>query len=301
MNYILYHYEFSGNKYTQMVVNAMKESCNLVAKRKEGWFEYTQQEKTWKPLKSIMKILEGDNRIINWGNHIFKDDGYFDLNKPSAISRTSHKTNARKILQNAGIKVPRTYFWDESNQLVEGIDVEFPLIARPPKHEKGKNFFALYNIEDLEKLYCKNSGNIQDWYFSEIFEKTDEYRVHVAHGKVLLVNEKSFVHGNLMQTVAVNDGDWYVLGWQKFNKDLCRESIKAAEVLGLDYAAVDIMYNSKNKTFAICELNTDQDVGTPYVSGKYASYFDWCIRHNFPKHFSLEDNTNVFYSDMLKS
>jgi hypothetical protein len=61
------------------------------------------------------------------------------------------------------------------------------------------------------------------------------------------------------------------------------------------------MYNSEEDSMAICELNTDPDVGTPYVSGKYGAYFDWAIRHDFPEHLPLEPNgKNVFYSEMLR-
>lgn len=295
MNFLMYHYEYSGDVYTTMIADAMTQKCNLIAKRKTGWYEYTQKEKTWKPLRSVMSILQGDNNVINWGNHIFRENEYFKLNVPSAISRTSHKTTARKILQNAGVKVPQTYFYDDNINLQK-----FPLIARPPKHEKGKNFFVLNSQKDFEHIWNQNGGNIKDWYFSEIFEKTNEYRVHVAHGKVLLVNEKSFKKGDIVTTAEVNRGDWRVLNWGEFNPRICMESIRAAEILGLDYAAVDVMYNSDNNTLAICELNTDPDVGTQYTSGKYAAYFDWAIRHDFPEHFKLENGTNVFYTENLK-
>ncbi len=297
MNYILYHYEYSGNEYTEMVVNAMKESCNLVAKRNEGWFEYTQQRKTWEPLKSILKILEGNNNVINWGNHIFKNDDYFVLNVPSAIARTSHKTIARKILQDHKVKVPKTWFWNVSSQIIDGVDLYFPLIARPPKHEKGKGFNVVNSTGDLKKL--SGANDLSSWYFSQIFNKTNEFRVHVAHGKILLINEKPFVKGNLMSEMQVNREDWWALRWSEFRPSICMEAIKATEILGLDYAAVDVMFNSNDNSLAICELNTDPDVGVNYTAGKYAAYFDWAIRHDFPAHFKV-DGTSVFYNNLLK-
>lgn len=298
MNYILYHYEYSGNEYTEMVVNSMAEQCNLIAKRNEGWFEYTQKEQTWKPLGSIMRILQGNNNIINWGNHIFRDDGYFSLNVPSAIARTSHKTTARKILQKHHARVPKTWFFDVGTKLLDGVDVDFPLIARPPKHERGRNFFVLNNIHDFEKIRREN--DLQEWYFSEIFNKTHEFRVHAAHGKILLINEKPFVKGNLLSEMQVNRDDWRALRWSEFRQNICEAALKAVEILGLDYAAVDVMYNSRNDSLAICELNTDPDVGVEYTAGKYAAYFDWAIRHNFPEHFKI-DGTSVFYNNILES
>lgn len=298
MNYILYHYEYSGNVYTEMIVNTMKETCNMVAKRNEGWFEYTQKDKTWKPLQSIRKILEGNNNIINWGNHIFREDGYFRLNVPSAISRTSDKTTARKVLQSSGVKVPKTYFWDENTHLLDAVNVKFPLIARPSKHEKSKNFYVLNNIKDFTSL--SNQFDLRNWYFSDVFLKTNEYRVHIAHGKVLLINEKPFSTKDIQAMAQVNSRDWWALRWSEFRPEWCLEALKATEILGLDYAAVDVMFNADNNSLAICELNTDPDVGVPYTSSKYAAYFDWVIRHDFPEHFS-PSGTSVFYNEILNS
>lgn len=293
MNYILYHYEYSGNVYTEMIVNVMKEQCNLVAKRNDGWFEYTQKDKTWKPLKSIMKILEGDNNIINWGNHIFREDEYFDLNVPSAISRTSNKRTARQILQTTGIAVPKTYF-DENLSWTK--TAKYPIIVRPEHHLKSKNFDVMKNELELTAFLWGKA----DWYASEVFRKTNEYRVHTAHGKVLLVNEKPFYTGDVATEAQVNTRDWWALRWSAFNPKICQEALKATEALGLDYAAVDVMYNAEDGSLAICELNTDPDVGVPYSSGKYAAYFDWVIRHDFPEHFKL-DGTSVFYNQILES
>jgi len=299
MNYILYHHEYSGDKYTEMIQDSMEAPCNLVAKRGENnWYERTQHEKTWKHLGSIKSILwNGKNNVINWGNRIFANDDYFRLNVPSAISKTSNKRTARRLLQEAKVSVPYTVFPEPNMSTAYYQDVIFPVIARPFRHLKGRDFHVLNTVEELMVFLW--GKNVEDWYVSEVFNKTHEFRIHVAHGKVLLVHQKSFAKGNIMETSEVNSGFWRVLDWSEFNPALCIESIKASEVLGLDYAAVDIMWNAHDNSMAICELNTDPDVGTPYVSGKYAKYFDWAIGNDFPSHFPVS-GTSVFYPEILK-
>lgn len=289
MNYILYHDDYSDDS-PEWIVEAMTEPCSLVKKLgKNKWRKFDQKTLEWEKLPSIMEILHGNNHVINWGNRIFKDDGYFCLNKPSAIGKASNKAKARRFLHEGGVKIPDTRFYGEK--------LEFPVIARPPRHERGHDFHVLNDTNDLFKLSSKE--DLSDWYFSKIFDKTEEFRAHVAHGKILMMNIKAFHEGDPLSGNFANIGVWKALRWSNFHEGMCQESLKAINVLGLDYGAVDILYNSHNDSWVICEVNTAPDVRVEYSCSKYAGYFSWLIRHNFPKHFPLENGTNIFYSELL--
>lgn len=290
MNYILLHSTY-GKESMTMTVDQMTEECALLIKNKSGdWRHYSPESKQTTHLHGIREFLGGKNSVINWGNYIFSNDGYFRLNVPSAVARTSNKSGARSYLQDCGIAVPRTWF--------NGEFPEFPCIARPPYHHGGKEFYVLQNEKDLRDLDGKIS--MLGWYLSEIFDKTHEYRVHCGHGKILLINEKPLVEGELRANMAVNHESWRVLKWGEFPTVVCQESLRAVEALGLDYGAVDIMYNADTNEAAICEVNTSPSINTPYTSGKYAEYFSWVIRHGFPEHFEI-DGTSVFYNKILRS
>lgn len=295
MNYILLHWSY-GRESMKMVADRMTEPCHLLAKKNSGdWMEYSPEHGGWSYPESIMKILHNpENRVINWGNHIFNADSYFAINIPSAIALASDKSRSRRFLQEAGVKVPKTWFPNED------FNGTLPIIARPSSHHGGKDFYVLKTPNDYNDLASKYNWNLFGWYFSEIFEKTTEFRVHCAHGKVLIVNEKPLVEGELRANQAVNHESWRALKWSEFHPGICQEALKAVEVLGLDYGAVDIMYNAENNTWAICEVNTSPSVNTEYASGKYAAYFSWLIRHDFPEHFPVEGKS-VFYNDILRS
>ena len=297
MNYTLLHWNF-GRESTRMIVQNMEEKCNLLLKKKSGeWVEESQGGVMWRPVgtkeNSLLKILEDDaNRIINWGNRIFSDNGYFSANLPSSIANASNKTRCRRILREAGIEIPTTYFYGE-----EWMENR-PIIARPSHHHGGQDFYVIEGGEDLLKF--PPEADITDWYFSEIFEKTHEYRLHVLSGKVAVIQEKPLVEGEIRANFAVNHESWRILKWSEYNHPMCRTAIHALAILGLDFGAVDMLYNAKNNTWAICEVNTSPAVNSPYMSGKYAMYFDWLIRHDFPEPFSWEEENVTFYTKLLR-
>lgn len=293
MNYILLLKAYGGSS-TKKIIEKMTEPCNLLMKTRDGeWQEYDVKEQSVTVVDRITEYLDADNKVINWGNHILgKADYYFELNVPTAVALSSNKRMARKVLQNAGVPVPSTWFWETD----EG--AFFPCIARPPHHHAGRDFHVLNSWQDWQTLHSKE--NVRGWYFSAIFPKTHEYRVHAAHGKVLVTHEKPLIEGELRANQAVNHESWRALKWSEYIPAVSQSALKAVEAVGLDYAAVDVMYNSKNGEVSVTEVNTSPEVTAEYTSGKYAEYFSWVIRHNFPAHFEPE-GTSVFYNTILRS
>lgn len=297
MNYILLHQSY-GAKSTRKIAEKMTEPVLRLMKRTSGeWRVYDDLlEQSWVP-SSVQSILtDPDNRIINWGNRIFSADNYFDLNMPSGIKVASDKMAARRVMQNAGIPVPKTYFPDTDANLLWIDDCNFPVIVRPRFHYAGKNFHVHNNVLTLSAFLWGKS----DWYASEVFNKTHEYRVHTAHGKVLVTHEKPLIEGELRANHAINHEQWRALRWGEFIPEVSLAALRATKAVGLDYAAVDVMYNANTGEVAVAEVNTSPEVTAEYSSGKYAEYFSWVIRNNFPAHFPFEGKS-VFYNNILRS
>lgn len=276
----------------KMTVDRMEQPCTLLAMKKGGsWWSY-EKGGEFTQLDSLTIGDLANHNTINWGNHIYRNDKLFKLNVPSAIALAANKAKARNFLQSRGVAVPFTWFWEGNSQLA------FPCIARPPYHHAGREFYIVGSLPEFVEF--SKERNLGGWYFSQIFEKTHEFRVHVAHGKILTISNKPLVEGEIRANQAVTEESWKALKWHEFNPVVCAESIRAVEELGLDYGAVDIMYNASNNTVAIAEVNTSPSINTEYSSGKYAKYFDWVIRHNFPAHFPIQ-GTSVFYNKILES
>ena len=295
MNYILLHKQY-GYVSISMTLDKMEEECSMLVKQNRGdWIIREKGGKISHP-DSIREVMRGSN-IINWGNRIFADDYLFKINKPSGIRNASDKTRARNLLQKAGVAVPHTTFYGEQIP-------QYPFIARPTNHHGGKGFYVIRNKTDAATLWKEFGEEMQDWYFSEVFDKTHEFRVHVASGKSLIVHTKPAPEDKteLRWNHIVNHDAWRALRWSEredIQTVINQESIKACEVLGLDYAAVDIMWNDEKGVGAICEVNTSPSINTEYSSGKYAAYFDWLIRHDFPKPQNL-GGKSIFYNKLLR-
>lgn len=286
MNYILISWYY-GHPSIQRVISLMENDCGILAKKEDGWYLMkNKRNQVWKKIHSIYSYIgDEDNNIINWGNYIFAEDRYFKINKPSAIRFCSNKALSRKILQDNHIAVPKTWYTLQEAQI--------PFIARPEFHHKGKQFYIV-DTEIKKKYFDYKYG----MYYSAIFPKTHEYRIHCAHGKVLLINEKPLIKGDIRANQAITREAWKYIKWSEYNSDICRESLKACKVLSLDCGAVDIMYNANNNTCAICEINTAPTLcDSEYNSKRHAMYFDWLINNNFPEHYDfMKWKNNISFS-----
>jgi glutathione synthase/RimK-type ligase-like ATP-grasp enzyme len=114
--------------------------------------------------------------------------------------------------------------------------------------------------------------------YVEYIKKKEEYRVHVAFGHIIDVQRKG-------RNRDVPDED---VNWQVRNHgngfiymrggvdipDCCRSlALAAVESLGLDFGAVDVIWNEHEDRWYVLEVNT-----APGLSGttleKYADAFD---------------------------
>lgn len=302
MNYILFLKSF-GYESLRMTQDKMQEEVILLAKRSTGEWQFRQKNSPWRHFEHSVNQVLSDNssKVINWGNCIFSNDGYFDMNRPSSIHLASNKKLGRRILQNAGVEVPFTVF-PSANIAGSLAGLTYPVIARPSHHHGGQNFHKLDNFEALLAfLWGKNAD---DWYVSNLFQKTNEYRFHVGHNRILFVNEKPLVAGEIRANQAVNHQSWRVLKWSEYSTGILanasRVAIRAMDALGLEYGAVDLMVNANDGSCAVCEVNTSPSINTPYSSEKYAQYFDWVIRHHFPAVYPVTHPRFIFYSEDLR-
>ena len=89
-------------------------------------------------------------------------------------------------------------------------------------------------------------------------KKKNEYRVHVVRGEIIDIQEKKKKNGEQPQNMQIRNHD---NGWVFAREDVdCPQEVrdacvKAIEVLGLDFGAVDVGWNSYYKKPAIYEVN----------------------------------------------
>lgn len=230
-------------------------------------------------IRTLPQFNESDV-IIMWGNHINLGEVNCPIiNKYEASKLAADKRLSRLFLQEKGISVPKSF--DNSYRG----ELKFPIIARPSKHHGGSDFHMINNLHDLL------TNHNPDFYYQEVINKTNEYRVHVAFGKVIGINEKP-IGDDIRANQAVTGLSWgTVLKWNDYPVELCRVACSAVKELGLDYGAVDVMYDGT--TYYVAEVNTSPyiDEGSMYTAGRYAKVFEMKIKSGNYEHNDFSQYT----------
>ena len=195
-------------------------------------------------------------------------------NAAAAIKRASNKRVARKIMKRSGVHVP---------DIVEYECPDFTggkkWIGRPDYHHGGQD---LYVIEDYASFTRAVRGGCT--HYNRFYPKKNEYRVHVAHGKVLLIARKVRGEG-VAWNRAVTGDPFEILGTSEYVKKqfIMKAALAAVDALGLDFGAVDIMANPEDETMpkcAVLEVNTAPSLSGEYTPKRYREYFDAIMAYN---------------------
>lgn len=237
-------------------------------------------------LNWIAKHMQQEAKIIQCRNGIFSKvvpdidilvrfatiaacNARVTYNPSKAIALASDKARAREHLFVNGVPVP------SPGHMI------LPCIGRPRRHRGGRQVFFCQTRADVE-VACEEGAD----YFSAYYNKTREYRVHVCHGQVLIVNEKVTREGEehkrnlVVWNHALNDFRFDVVRWKQWPVEVVRLAIKAIRVTGLDFGAVDILAEPKDSDLppaVVCEINTAGTADSDYTASRYALYFDWLL------------------------
>ena len=193
--------------------------------------------------KGFDYFLDGTKKNIHFGNDIaIRWGAYFTVpiptvNSKEAASLAAHKSRSRKILSEH-VPTPKTWYSLK--------DAEFPCIGRPSRHSGGEDFVI------VEKNVSLPNG----WYFSEIIDSKEEYRVYVGYGKILGAYKKKFKEGEIRANRAITGLQWGSL--VSAPTEVEKVALTALKCINLDFGAVDILGGK------VIEVNT-----CPTISNKY--------------------------------
>lgn len=225
-------------------------------------YSYNEHSKSAKNLAKALGVLRIRHhgplirldRVINWGASKIKRDIIANkiLNKPINVGKASNKLECFKALD-GHVDIPNysTCPIEANKWLAAGVTVverhkltghsgEGIVIVDADKHDK---------VSPYAKLYVK------------YIPKMEEYRVHVFRDKVFFVQRKA-------RNKDVEDKD---VNWKIRNHhngfiyshidvdvpDVAKQAgIMAVKCLGLDFGAVDIVYNKRSNKYYVLEVNT---------------------------------------------
>lgn len=230
-----------------------------------SWNEHSEGAKVLAEAMDIKRIKhEGskykgrpDRIVINWGSSQVPEQISRSriLNKPEVVATCANKLRFFEALSGKGVNIPD---WTNSyDQAVKWVGDGHTVCARTVLSGHSATGLVIMD-KDNPKSFVKAP------LYTKYIPKQDEYRVHVVDKKVIDIQRKALrngwveEHGDDVNYKVRNLANGFVYIRQDVNppKQVAEEAIKAMAVVGLDFGAIDIIFNEKRSAAYILEINT---------------------------------------------
>lgn len=211
---------------------------------------------------NVKRIKHGNSKfrggmgkaLINWGSGKLPDQAMACekiLNHPNAIINASNKLKSFELFQEAGVTIP-PFFTDYGDAEDWMIDNDGAVVCRTVLN--GHSGAGIVIADTVDELVAAPL-------YTAYIKKQEEYRYHVFMGQVVDIQRKARKRD--VPDDAVN--------WQVRNLDggfifaregvvaspvASEEAVKAVAALGLDFGAVDLIYNAREDKYYVLEVNT---------------------------------------------
>lgn len=192
---------------------------------------------------------KADKVVINWGSSKLPDEAFkcVVLNNTKIVAAAIDKLAFFQI--NKDIAPPFTTDIEEAKAwLKKGLTV---VVRNKVKGHGGEGIEIVSNLEELKPAPL----------YTRYIPKKEEYRLHVFRGEVFFVQRKARV-----KEVADEKVNWQVRnmagGFIFANQgvDVCEEArqmaVDCVKNLGLDFGAVDLIFNERSNRYYALEVNT---------------------------------------------
>lgn len=202
-----------------------------------------------------------NHSILNWGE---SDTPRWSsprtkwLNPPSAVGVCHNKISTFTKFREAGVSCPE---FTTDPQVAARWALECPVVGRKTVTGSGGRGIVIYELpEGLQEL---PAVFIQDMsrclLFTKYKKKRKEFRVHVFKGEVIHTQEKRKERNvdDRNDRIRNRDNGW-VFCVEGITPSTARDTvaISAVQSLGLDFGAVDIIWNERENQYYALEVNS---------------------------------------------
>jgi glutathione synthase/RimK-type ligase-like ATP-grasp enzyme len=208
--------------------------------------------------------------IVNWGSG--RTPGWLTnpylrhvLNLPHHVEVAGNKLLAFRKMQEAGVSIPEfttdhnvandwgcTFFGRKKLRGHSGVGI----IVFDPEYPHGEG--GMYPAPANDNPHTNDNCPL----YVKYIKKAAEYRVHVFNGEVIDIQQKrkrrDLDNEHVNYQVRSHSNGWVFCrdNIDIPNPAVGRESIAAMAALGLDFGAVDVIWNSHYKAAYVLEVNT---------------------------------------------
>ncbi|MCK5020997.1 MAG: hypothetical protein KAS32_28555 [Candidatus Peribacteraceae bacterium] len=196
---------------------------------------------------------------INWGNSITPNwTGLFTtrgLNDPNLVGHASNKLTAFERMQADSVQVPE--FTSSENEATTWHEGGGKVVSRHKLQGHSGVGIVLSTNEGISVL----QRGVQCPLYVKYIKKSAEYRVHVFNGEVIDIQQKrrrrETPDEDVNYQVRSHANGW-VFTREDVNPDtqVRAQAVLACTSLGLDFGAVDIIWNEHYQRAYVLEVNT---------------------------------------------
>lgn len=210
--------------------------------------------------KKVMQEFVTGSTIINWGNRTSTAQTQLDnhnkmFNHPRLLNDVSNKI---KFFGKISKKV-RTPEWTVDQRVaLEWLKEGHEVLGRSATGSGGKDI--CFGSEDADQF-------LKSEFWVKYKKKKDEYRVHIGNGKVFDYQKKALRNldedGDPIDTSQVdyrvrNHSGGFIFKRQDVSPpdDVLNQSMRAMDICGLDFGAVDCIWNEHEQKAYVLEINS---------------------------------------------
>lgn len=199
----------------------------------------------FKPKRTDQVINWGCSKLPNWEWSLLND-----LNPPPAVACGINKLSSFWAFQNYKLATPR--FTIQKEEAQEWLNSGSKIVVRHTLTQHSG-----LGIELIESGELPNAP-----LYVEYKKKRAEYRVHVFKGEIIDTQQKKKRNQanrpDTFNTAIRNHSNGWVYCRDNVESDIFRDTlaILAIEAIGLDFGAVDIIYNERENQNYVLEVNS---------------------------------------------
>jgi glutathione synthase/RimK-type ligase-like ATP-grasp enzyme len=208
-------------------------------------------------------VGSGSKIVINWGASDIKNAEVLKcrvLNTPKAVAKASNKKTFFETIKGSNNPARIPLFTTDLDTALGWVEEGRMVMGRGVLQGSGGEGIVFFDEGDLEAF---NKCRL----FTEYKKKRDEYRVHIMGGEVILVQRKALrvtddagapiEHENVNWRVRNHsNGFIFARDNEHIPADVIAQARLAIDNVGLDFGAVDVIWNDKEQRAYVLEANT---------------------------------------------
>jgi gamma-F420-2:alpha-L-glutamate ligase len=227
----------------------------LIVDSAEGWSAIYQGRKLPKPDLIIPRTGSETSYFTLAVLRHFERQGVAMVNSSAAIESVADKLQTLQILSSAGLPIPKTILgkFPVDVNVVER-ELGFPVVVKTLRGTRGNGVLLCANREQFGDLATLLDGAQlnADFIFQQYVKASHgrDVRVLVINGRAVAAMERRSTDGSFKSNISLGGvGTAF-----EPPQEMAELAVRVANVLGLDVAGVDILFDEKG--YRICEANS---------------------------------------------